>query len=42
MHRLLVSRSQIGWAGLDGPYQNSRKIAIDTRIDDEDPGRSVA
>ena len=36
MQRLLVSRSQIGWAGLDGPYQNSRKIVIETKRHDED------
>src|SRR5829696_7968644 len=37
VQRLLVSRSQIGWAGLEGPNQNSRKIAIETRVTTRTP-----
>ena len=34
--RLLVSRSQIGCAGLVGPYQKSRKTLIETRTHDQE------
>jgi hypothetical protein len=40
VQRLLVSRSQIGWAGDAGPYQKSKKMLSETRNSTTVPARS--
>ena len=40
VQRLLVSRSQMGWAGLEGPLKKRRKTLSETRVTTTNPDSS--